>query len=556
LDRYFIIDSIQDGFTLKIAYQPRLEQEEGIRLNKEMLDTFIQIGIYDEIPEEYREKTEEKIKQKLNQIKVFLENPDRIKLVAQDIAQHFKENLDGKFKALVVAVNRLACVRYKREFDKLLPKEYSEVVMTFTPTDRQEIQDYRKELIARYHGKEIEDVRKQIIDNYKEQEYPKILIVTDMLLTGFDVPILQTMYLDKPLKEHRLLQAIARTNRPYKDIKEAGLIIDYVGILKEFTKAFENYTKEDIQGVLVDLNTLTQEFSQLIEETTALFQDIPKDQDDRQTMLKAFETITTNEQNAKKFQTNYRKLRKLFELLGTHPIKLQKLKEYAWLTQVYGYYIHWLRQERYEEYRYVPKYFPKTLKYVYKTTQLADIERQYQTITFDTNYLKNLQEKIRTKEEKAANILFTLNRFIIIDKHRNPIYETLTQKVERILKLWKEKTKDYEKIYNQAAQIVNEINQLQTRQKQLAFTDLQYAILLTLEQKLPANKNLTQDVQELTSQLQPQMFKGWQTQQTTRKTIEREVRKYLRKYIKQHNLSLSDLEQLYQKIMESVKTYG
>jgi type I restriction enzyme R subunit len=553
LDKYFIIDSIEDGFTLKIAYQPRLE--EDVHLKKEMLDTFIQVE-FDEIPEEYREKTEEKIKQKLNTIKIFLENPERIKLVAQDIAQHFKENLDGKFKALVVAVNRLACVRYKRELDKLLPKEYTEVVMTFTRTDPQEIQDYLKELTTRYRGKDIEDTRKQIIDKYKEEEYPKILIVTDMLLTGFDVPILQTMYLDKPLKEHRLLQAIARTNRPYKDIKEAGLIIDYVGILKEFTRAFENYTKEDIQGILLDLNTLTQEFTETIEETMALFPGIPKDQDDRQTMLKAFETITTNEQNAKKFQQNYRHLRKLFELLGTHEIKLQRLKEYAWLTQVYGYYIHWLRQERYEEYRYVPKYFPKTLKYVYKTTELAQIERQYLTIQFDADYLKNLQEKIKTKQEKAANILFTLNRFIIIDKHRNPIYETLTQKVERILKLWKEKTKDYEKIYNQAAQIVNEINQLQTRQKQLAFTDLQYAILLTLEQKLHPSKNLTQDVQELTSQLQTQMFKGWQTQQTTRKTIEREVRKYLRKYIKQHNLTLPQIDELHQKIMESVKTYG
>jgi type I restriction enzyme R subunit len=553
LDKYFIIDSIEDGFTLKIAYQPRLEKD--VHLKKEMLDAFIQVE-FEEIPEEYREKTEEKIKQKLNTIKVFLENTDRIKLVAQDIAQHFKDNLDGKFKALVVAVSRRACVRYKRELDKLLPKEYSEIVMTFTRTDPQEIQDYLKELATRYHGKDIEDIRKDIVDKYKEEDYPKILIVTDMLLTGFDAPILQTMYLDKPLKEHRLLQAIARTNRPYKDLKEAGLIIDYIGILKEFTKAFENYTKEDIQDVLLDLNTLTQEFTQTIEETMALFQDIPTNQDDRQTMLKAFETITTNEQNAKKFQQNYRHLRKLFELLGTHEIKLQKLKEYAWLTQVYGYYIHWLRQERYEEYRYVPKYFPKTLKYVYKTTQLAEIEKQYTTIQFDENYLKNLQEKAKTKEEKAANILFTLNRFIIIDKRRNPVYETLTEKVERILKLWKEKTKDYEKIYNQAAQIINEINQLQTRQKQLGFTDLQYAILLTLEKTLGTDKNLTADIQELTSQLQPQMFKGWQTQQTTRKTIEREARKNLRKYIKQYGISLSDLETLYQKIIESVKTYG
>jgi type I restriction enzyme R subunit len=557
LDKYFIIDSIEDGFTLKIAYQPRLENEKGIHLNKQMLDTFIQVE-FDEIPEEYREKTEEKIKQKLNRIKVILENNERINKVAQDIAQHFKENIDGKFKALVVAVSRRGCVRYKRDLDKLLPKEYTEVIMTFTRNDPQEIQDYLKELTARYHGKEIEDIRKEIIDKYKEEDLPKILIVTDMLLTGFDVPILQTMYLDKPLKEHRLLQAIARTNRPYKDLKEAGLIIDYVGILKEFTKAFENYTKEDIKDILLPMDKLIEDFTQTIDETMSLFADISKDKDDRQTMLKAFETITTDEQNqnAKKFQQNYRHLRKLFELLGTHEIKLQKLNEFSWLTQVYGYYIHWLRQEKYEEYRYVPKYFQKTLKYVYKTTELTDIEKRYPTIQFDTDYLKNLQEKIKTKEEKAANILFTLNRFIIIDKQRNPIYETLTEKVERILKLWKEKTKDFEKIYNEGTQIIKEIAKLESRKNELGFSNLQYSILLTMEQNLGTDKNLSQDVQELAHLLEPQMFKGWQYQQTTRKTVEREVRKYLRKYIKQYSLSYLDMEQLYQKIVESVKTYG
>jgi type I restriction enzyme R subunit len=555
LDKYFITDSIEDGFTLKIAYQPRLEKD--VHLNKQMLDAFMQIGIYDEIPEEYREKTEEKIKQKLNTIKVFLENKDRIRLVAQDITQHFKENLDGKFKALVVAVNRLACVRYKRELDRLLPKEYSEVVMTFNPRkDRQEIQDYTKELANRHHGKDIEDIRKDIIDKYKEENLPKILIVTDMLLTGFDVPILQTMYLDKPLKEHRLLQAVARTNRPYKDIKEAGLIIDYVGTLKEFTKAFENYTKEDITGVLIDTKELVREFTQNITETITIFADIPKDQYDRQTMLKALETVTTNEQNTKKFRESYRHLRKLFELLGPHPIKLEKLKEYTWLTQVYAFYIHETRQEQYESQRYVQKYFQKTLKYVYKTTELADIEKQYPTIQFDAEYLKNLQEKLKTKQEKAANILFTLNRFIIIDKHRNPIYETLTERVERILKLWKEKTKDFEKIYNEGAQIVNEIAKLQSRQKTLGYTDFQYSVLLNLEKKLGPETDLTRDTQELTNQLQQHIFRGWQYQQTAKKTIEREVRKYLRKYIKQKALTLTDLEELYKKIMESVKTYG
>ncbi|MEN3016312.1 MAG: HsdR family type I site-specific deoxyribonuclease [Candidatus Methanosuratincola petrocarbonis] len=553
LDKYFITDSIQDGFTLPIAYQTRLEKD--VHLKKDLLDAFIQEE-FDEIPEEYREKTEEKIKQRLNAIKVFLENPERIGLTAKDMAEHFTENLDGKFKAVVVAVNRLACVRYKRELDKHLPKEYTEIVMTYTRTDPQEIRDYLNELTQRHQGRDPEDIRKQIIEKYKEEEYPKILIVTDMLLTGFDAPILQTMYLDKPLKEHRLLQAIARTNRPYKDLKEAGLIIDYVGILKEFTRAFENYTKEDITGVLLPIEKLVEEFVQTLNQTMGMFEGIPQDKDDRQTMLKAFEAVTTTPENTKKFQQNYRNLRRLFELLGTHPIKIEYLNQYKWLTQVYGYYVHWMRQEEYDEYRYVRKYYQKTLKYVYKTTEIAEIQHQYPTIAFDANYLKSLEEKVKSKEEKAANILFTLNRFVLVDKHRNPVYETLTDRVERILKLWKEKAKDYGKIYDEAAKIVQEIQQLQERQKQLAFTDLQYAMLLTLEQKFVPNKDLIADVGELTSLIQSSMFKGWQTQPTTIKSIERQTRRYLRKYIKQYGLSLQEIDELHQKIMEKVKSYG
>jgi type I restriction enzyme, R subunit len=151
--------------------------------------------------------------------------------------------------------------------------------MTYNPLkDQKEIQDYYKETVQQNHGKEIEDIRKETVTKFKEETNPKILIVTDMLLTGFDAPILQTMYLDKPLKEHRLLQAIARTNRPFKDLKEAGLIIDYVGILKEFTRAFENYTKEDISGILINTDDLVKEFTQKLDETTALFADVPKDQ--------------------------------------------------------------------------------------------------------------------------------------------------------------------------------------------------------------------------------------------------------------------------------------
>lgn len=553
LDKYFITDSIKDGFTVKIAYQPRLEKD--VHLKKEMLETFLEVEL-EEIPEQYHEKVQQKVRKKLNTIRVVLENKNRIKKIAEDIAQHFNENVEGKFKAIVAAVSRRACIHYKRALEQLLPKEYSEVVMTFNITDPKIIQDYYKEVTVRYKGKDIKDIRKEIVNNFKEEDLPKILIVTDMLLTGFDAPILQTMYLDKPLKEHRLLQAIARTNRPYKNIKEAGLIIDYVGILKNFIKAFENYTKEDIKGVLYKTKDLTKDFIQTLNQTLNLFENVPKDKYDRETMLKAIETLTTNEQNTKKFLENYKHLRKLFELLGPHEIKIQKFHEYKWLTQVHIYYINLVLGGRSPEEKYVQKYFQKTLKYVYKTTEIEKIQKELPIIQFDENYLKTLEQKAKTKKEKAANIVFTLNRFILVDKEKSPVYESLAEKVERILKLWKERTKDYEKIYKQGQQIIQEINKLQNRQKQLGYTDLQYSMLLTLENKFGTNKNLTQDVKTLTNQIQPLMFRGWYTQPTARKNIERKIRKHIRKYIKKRGINLKELEELHQKIMENVKNYA
>jgi type I restriction enzyme R subunit len=555
LDKYFIDASIKDEFTAPIAYQPRLEKDTRIPLPTKMLDTFFKIEL-EEIPEEYREPVEEKTKRKLNRIKMFLENPTRIAIVAKDIHQDFKENVDGKFKAIIVAASRKACVLYKRELDKLMPPEYSEIVMTFNRTDKPPIPEYLKEMTKRFNGKEPKDIRKDIIEKYKEQTLPKILIVTDMLLTGFDAPILQTMYLDKPLKEHRLLQAAARTNRPYKDLKQAGLILDYVGILKEFHKAFENYAQEDIKDILIPIDDLRKEFTKILEQTLQLFQNISRNQYDRQTMLQAIGTITQNEQKTKAFTQNYRRLRRLFEYLGTDPTKIKHFHDYKWLTGIYIYYTRIVNPPDPTEAKYAQTYFNKTLNFVHKTTELEEIQKQMPIITFDENYLHNLEEKLKSKEEKAANIVFTLNRFILVEKERSPIYESLAERVKKLLKLWKERMENCDLILAEGTKIIEELNKLADRQKQLGFSTLQYGILLTLEEKFGTDQNLTQDVKQLTNTIKPFMFKNWQTQLTARKNIEREIRKYLRKYIKQHKLTFPQLEELHQKIMQGVKSYA
>ena len=554
LDRYFITDSIHDGFTVKLVYQPRLEKE--VHLKKDMLETFLEVE-FEELSDDIRDRVEEGVKKRLNAINMFLENPKRIELIAKDIAEHFKENVDGTFKAIVVAASRKSCAYYKEALDKWLPKEYSEVVMTYNErSDIQVIQHRITEAKARYGEKDMDEIRKEVVEKFKEEEYPKILIVTDMLLTGFDAPILQTMYLDKPLKEHRLLQAIARTNRPYKGIKEAGVILDYIGILKEFKRAFELYSEEEIKGALSGMNSLREDFNILLDGLLALFSDIPKDNYDRQTMLRAIEVLTTDEENSKRFLEDYGELRKIFELLGPAEIKVERFSDFKWISGIFTFYMNTVLQSQLGHEMYVQKYFEKTLKYVHRTTELENLRKDLPVISFDENYLMELEEKSKSKEEKAASIVFTLNRLVLVEKHKNPVYESLTDKVERILKLWKDKTRDFERIYAEGIEVFKKIEKLSQRQKELGFSDMEYSLLLNLEKNFGEDSEFIQDVRELSDGLRDHIFNNWAVQQTARKNVERGVRRFVRRYVKRHGLKLNELDSLYQNLMENVENYG
>jgi len=553
LDKYFITDSISDGFTVKIAYQPRLEKE--VHLNKEMLDTFLEVE-FEEIPEDSREVVKEDVKKKISLLKAYLENPQRIAKVAKDIAEHFKENVDGKFKAMVVAVNRESCELYKRELDKYLPPEYSEVVISYGARNEPErLQLYVKEKTTQY-GKEYEDIRKDVVENYKEDPYPKIIIVTDMLLTGFDAPILQTMYLDKPLKEHRLLQAVARTNRPYKDVKEAGLILDYIGILKEFKRAFEIYSKEEINGALFSIDDIRKEFIQLVNNIMDIFKDVPKNRYDRQTMLTAIKILTTNEENSKRFLEDYKHMTKIFELLGPDTIKAELFSEYQWISAIYTYYTRLVLRSQAKDSRYFETYFKKTIKYIHKTTELEEIQKTLPVIEFDEDYFRKLEEYVKTKEEKAANIVFTLNRFVLVDKFKNPVSESLSEKVQRLLQLWKEKTKDYEKVYQEGIKVIQEFMDLTKRQKELKLTKSEYSTLLVLEDRFGEDAMLIEDIRELSTVLSDLTYSGWTSQPTAQKAVEKAIRLFIRRYIKRYNQSLDDINLLYDKIIDRVKAYA
>lgn len=551
LDRYFITDSIEDGFTVKIAYQPRLE--EDVKLNKGLLETFLQQDI-EEIPENIRQEVEAKVKGRLNKIKVFLKHPERINKIAKDISEHFSENIDGKFKALVVAVDREACVNFKMALDQYLPPEYSEVVVSYQARERkQAIKDYKEGLRSRYKTDDMDEVRKEIIEKFKDEEFPKVLIVTDMLLTGFDAPILQVMYLYKPLKDHRLLQALARTNRPFGDVKEQGLIIDYVGIFDEIGKAFGKYAKGDIKGVIWDIKSVKQEFTKLIANQMAVFKGVDKHEFDRKALFDACDVLIQDEKKSREFLRGYRKLRRIFELLGSETIKLEYLNDYRWLSAVYVFYNRLLRGKDLSEVeRYSSKYFAKTVRSIYRTTEIEKIRKDLPLIAFDENYMRKLEERFKGKEVRAVNIVFALNRFVLVERSKNPLYETLVQKVERLVRDWRERKKTIEQIYNEGVSIVNEVQGISKRQRDLGIKNIEYSVLVALDEILGGNKQNLKTAKDIVKKAGPEMFKGWQLKESGKKSVGRAVRDLLMDM----PIKKQQMDKLFKKIMKGLEYYG
>ena len=257
LDKYSIKELIEDETTLPIKHvmAPSEMTVPAERLDKEFFKLADAEGITD--VEELN-----KVLDRAVGLRTFLMADDRVEKVAAFIAEHFKENVFPLgYKAFVVAVNREACAKYKKALDKLVPPEWTVPVYTENAAD---IVD--RPLVAELQLSEEreEDVRTLF---KKADKDPKILIVTDKLLTGYDAPLLYCLYLDKPMRDHVLLQAVARVNRPFVDglgvQKRVGLVVDFVGVLRELKKALQ-FDSADVSGVIEDLDVLLGDFKQKI----------------------------------------------------------------------------------------------------------------------------------------------------------------------------------------------------------------------------------------------------------------------------------------------------
>lgn len=371
MSRYSFSDSIRDKATLPLHFET---VPVKLHVNQDVVN-----AAFDEMTKDLTEAEKAELTWRVR-IESVMKAPDRIHAVCSHIAKHFKENVEPSgLKAQVVCYDRECCVLYKNELDKLLGADASTIVM-HTDGDKE----------GRYAAwKRDRDAEEKLLDRFRDPEDPlKILIVTAKLLTGFDAPILQTMYLDKPLKDHTLLQAICRTNRVYGDKKQYGLIVDYIGLFDNVAESL-NFDEKDVQTVITNLEKVKAELPKLVEKCEHYFIAIPpaKRTNDWEGLSAAQDCLPTSELKDK-FGADYRVLNRVWEALSPDACLRNYRYEYVWLSQVY------------ESVRPVDNrgkliwaaLGPKTVDLVHQNVTAVGIEEDLEILELDADLIEQFME--------------------------------------------------------------------------------------------------------------------------------------------------------------------
>lgn len=319
MSRYTFHDSIRDEATLPLHFEPRLVD---VHVDKDALDK-----AFKDFKESAALSDEEAdaLNQKSAKMSAFLKSPERVEKIVEDIAIHFMGKVDPHgFKAMIVTPDRYACVQYKEALDKHFDEAASKVVISTSANDDF---DFKQKWGVDRSQQE------KLVDEFNDAKSElKFLIVTAKLLTGFDAPICQTMYLDKSMKDHTLLQAICRTNRLYPN-KTFGCIVDYFGVFDDAAKALE-FDEESVQQVITNLGELRAKLPQAMLDALAHFPLVDRTLEGFDGLEAAQNAIGDNEKKDA-FALDFKYLAKLWESLSPDSVLDEYNEDYRWLAQVY-----------------------------------------------------------------------------------------------------------------------------------------------------------------------------------------------------------------------------
>jgi type I restriction enzyme, R subunit len=427
LDKYSIKQSIADGTTLPLHYS--LAPNE-LRVDREVLEReFLSLADAEGVSDI---EELDRVLTKAVTLRNMLKNPDRVDRVAAYAAGHFRSNVEPSgYKAFLVGVDREACCLYKEALDRYLPSEYSKVVISAAQND--------SEHISRYHLGEGEErvVRKSF---RKPDEMPSVLIVTEKLLTGFDAPILETMYLDKPMRDHVLLQAIARVNRPYEDElgrrKSAGFILDFVGVFERLERALA-FDSEDVSGVIEDLDLLRREWERMVERARSEYLPIAAGltaDKKAEAMLEYFR----DEEVREVFYGFYGEMQEVYEVLSPDAFLRPFMGDYEQLAEMYR-----LLRVSFDSSADVDNSFlRKTAELVREQTRSGRILDPTDVYVLNENAIELLADSDKPDTVKVFNLLKVIEQMVRERANMAPYLVPIGQRAEEVARKFYERQID------------------------------------------------------------------------------------------------------------------
>ena len=443
IDKYGFRESQEDGATLPIRYQGRLSElfVEGGETIDEIFERII--GNDPTITEELKDNLK---RQYVTKGKIA-EAPSRVKRIALDLVKHYTTHIEPNgYKAMLVAPSREAAIIYKKNLDELNAPP-SKVIMTSNLGEKgKDEQSWDPYYLS-------SEQREQEAEKFKSADDPtKILIVVDMFLVGYDAPICQVLYLDKGIREHNLLQAIARVNRPYDEPKTHGLIVDYSGITKELQKALEMFETDDIEGALDPIDEFVQLLKDRHTDVIACFKDINREDNDQ--ILEYFEPVDRRDEFEQTFKLFSKALDSVMPDKEADPY-IDDFKFLSKARQIIRTYYDGVKPSTRPYARKIQKLIDDHIRSLHISVLINPMEITYE------NFLAFVKKDVKSPRAQTALIKNKAIQVIEELKGNNPAYyEKLWERLQKIIEEEEKRRREnaqyfthpevYEEIYDKA----------------------------------------------------------------------------------------------------------
>lgn len=526
LSRYGFEESIRDGATLKLHFEPRLLE---LHIDKAAIDAAFKemTGGLSDLDRDNLGKTAAKMA-------VLVKTPERIRRVCEDIVQHFQSKVEPNgFKGQIVTFDRESCLLYKQELDKLLPPEASDIVMTVNANEPQ----YKAYARTR-------DEEERLLDRFRDPNDPlKLIIVTSKLLTGFDAPILQAMYLDKPLRDHTLLQAICRVNRTYSEQKTHGLIVDYLGIFDDVAKALE-FDDKSVTAVVSNIQELKDRLPEAMQKCLAFFAGVDRTVEGYEGLIAAQQCLPNNEVRDN-FAVEYSLLNKLWEAISPDPILGDYEKDYKWLSQVYQS----VQPSSGHGKLIWHSLGAKTIELIHQNVHVDAVRDDLDTLVLDADLLEAVLSNPDPKKAKEIEIKVARR----LRKHLgNPKFKALSERLDALRDRFESGVLNSVEFLKQLLQLAKEVLQAEKEtppeededRGKAALTEL-FNEVKTAETPIMVER-VVADIDEIVRLVR---FPGWQDTLAG----EREIKKALRKSLFKYKLHAD--EELFEKAYSYIRQY-